>query len=368
MARIYQGGDTLGARVVVMPSVNMEVTGTDGCLPHHDGIVPGKKQQVHTIVKFPGDDPNQLGFRVKMTGERDEVPVSGYITNPSYLTAGGAVNVAFVLRLLGYESVCVAGPVGSGRDGMSVAQSLEHRGVRSLLWEGRGTRLTLTLRNHNGESTLLCEQPQYNTDQRLLDMLRECTFPRIVVAAGVKPMDLEVVEAMFGRRDVEVRIFAPHETLLEAADLRSRVAALAAQADLMQINDIEAKAFLGRPCFEPRMVREVASLGAETTVVTMGKRGAVAAVRGRSRHILQGVIHVDHPQDTSGLGDAHLAVLVYCMWIRSIGRPSLTHCLRAAAWVAARKLGKIGPTSGIPTVQELETRLKRWHRKDGKRK
>lgn len=354
----------LSSDVLVLPSLCMEVAGNDGVLPFGGGIIPGTKQQVQGVSRWinaAGETEYEVttmnGHHFRRTLDDPQQPTP----------AGSAVNISMALRAFGVASVCVAGPVGCGKDGSSIAKTLEETGIGRYLWKSEeGTALTITVRNPEGVSTLFCEKPRYKVGQLLLGHLRTAR-PRILVATGVKPMDLPVVEAAF-EVDGAVRVLSPHQTLLENRAERDRLIGLSSKADLLQINDVEAAALLNRPSFHCTMIREVAELfGSGTTVVTMGHRGSVLMSEGRVS--CQEVCHVPHVQDMCGAGDSHLATLVYCLYLRA-GKPviPIRMCMTAAAWVASKKLQHKGPWTGIPSGEELERRIARLVRRKRRRK
>lgn len=279
---------------------------------------------------------------------------TGHVAVP----AGSSVNTAFVLKKLGFWDVGVIAPIGRGRQGRSLKLALESEGIRFGLFPSDGTAFTLSVYDAGSDkTTLFCEKRPYGCTPGFVTELARFR-PKLFVATSVKPGDLSLVEALFRRLPQEViRVFVPHPELLKHPNLRGRLCALIAQANLVQINEREACLLMDKDAFVPDDIFRVAELGARRTVVTFGALGAAAVSDGQMYR--QEPFGVD-AKDTSGAGDAHLTALLYHLWLQEEWSTDLSHALRFAGWVAASKVAHIGPWSGIPAQEERVRKLAHW--------
>ena len=362
VVRTY-GGTLEDVLVLAGPSANEEMTIRGDIPPECNGrYLPGEKNLVRAIgCRSPA--AGRYEFTVT-TNSGQQVVVGG--DRLDQIVAGSSVNVAFSLQRLGVDDVAGFAPIGIGRGGQFISSTLQERHFRLALYRSpTGTARTLTVRSpHGGRSTLFLEKPSCAASDEVVRSLTSVR-PALLIATGVKPDDLTLIESMFRQEGVGIaRVFTPNRELLARADLHERVLAMLAGVDLFQLNHLEAGRCLGEEFrFETateQVKRLAEKVGAKVTGVTMGGRGAVFVEKGQEP-IFQEACSVppEKLRDDCGSGDAFLTAAVYLRFIRS---PPLllSDCLRAAAWVAAEKVQQDGPWSGIPDQSQLVGKLTEW--------
>lgn len=336
---------------LVGPSVNLEFT-VSAVLPDSPLYIKGEKNQASRVTPYTDRDGKPAFAVDTLSGESFCVVANESQTLP----AGSSINIGVVMRKLGAVAVTVFAPIGRGDGGRSVRRSMEEFGIKTAFFTGvNGTPRTLTVRDPNGlGSTLFCAKSGYSVDPEVVDRLKILT-PQVLVFSSVKPSDLHLVEELYRAHRMAPKVLIPHADLLRV-EYRSRLLALIRDADILQVNDIEAGLLLGLK-FRTRHMKKLAALGARLTVVTMGARGSVAKEIGERRVIKTGAELVA-VEDSSGAGDTHLASLVYYRYLRQEGSLSTHDCLRMAGWIAGQKVRHIGSWQGIPSRDQCEEKVR----------
>ncbi len=344
---LSQGFERLG--ILCGPSANIEDT-TEAKLelPSGSHFVLGEKNRVAELGEA---SPRYQSTTFSVTSLKGEVATieTGHWDR---IPAGSSVNVAFALQE--WEgSVGVFAPVGPGPGGQFILHSLKGRGCGYALFKAEATARTLTVRppNSGGASTLFCVKPRYRASHRVRMFLKR-TNPEVLVACGVKPADLHLVKPLFVRKVGQWRAFTPHAELLKGRKCRPDLFRMLQHTDLLQVNAHEASLVLEdevTPHNVELQLDKFASLGVTFPVITMGKSGAYLKKAG-GRLIHQAIIPATQV-DSCGAGDSHLAALCYTLLIKKV---DLVSAMWAAANVAACVISKVGPWTGLPTVQEME--------------
>lgn len=352
--RVYSEGFS-GATVVCGPSVNLEFT-IQGELPKGNFEL-GAKNLVKGINHF---FVRGLGCRFSvdlMDGSQIEILAK---EAPSESHSGSSVNMAMAMRFW-EQSVGVFAPIGPGAGGSTIRLSLEQAGVHLALFNGmRSTPRTLTVRQGSGEggSTLFMVKPPYDFSPQVLDSLTRGENPFVLVGTGVKPQDLPLMLPLFMQKRGHFRVLTPSKDLIFRSDLRNELSMLMMNTDLLQVNEEEALALIGKPgpFRENDIVRLQKVTHAAIVVVTLSKRGALLYDSTDGNMVSS--TGCEHVVDSSGAGDAHLSALVWGMFLNN--RPlDCGRALQLAAFVAERKCLNVGPWSGLPTLSELEEFLRR---------
>lgn len=359
VVRTY-GGTHDDVLVLVGPSANEEITVRAVIAPEYEGrYLPGEKNLVRSI-RYKSSQAGGYEFAINTAGGQQIVVRCDHL-DP--IPAGSSVNVAIALRQLGVDDIAVFAPIGVGRGGQFISSSLQEREFRLALFRSPdGTARTLTVRSPSGgRSTLFLEKPSCVAPPEVVRSLTGAR-PELLVATGVKPDDLPLIESMFGQEGVGIaRVFTPNRELLARADLAGRVLEMLKDVDLFQLNRIEAGQCLGQEFrFETtaeQIKRLAEKVGARVTGVTLGARGAIFMARGEEPIIQEACsVPMEKLKDDCGSGDAFLTTMIYLLFVRS-PPPSLRDCLRAAAWVAAEKVQHDGPWSGIPDRKKFNEKL-----------
>jgi len=345
--------DFHGLSVLCGPSANVELT-VEAELPVSPtgSYVLGEKNLVADI-RVSTSRYRHLRFTVtSLTGEVIHIDTTG----KEELPAGSSVNVAFALQEWNGK-VGIFAPLGQGPGGKFMRDSFEERGCGYALIRASDTARTLTVRTiGGGPSTLFCVKPEYRASHRVRRYLRG-TSPDVLVASGVKPADLHLIQPLFARRVGQARAFTPHKELLRSAKHRPELLAMLHDCDLLQVNAHEASLLLQdevTPENVERQIRRFASLGVLYPVITMGGAGACLKRNGTGTIVRQDIV-LTREVDPCGAGDSHLAALCYCLLLRKI---DLQTSLWAAANVAAKVVSEVGPWTGLPTLTEMEAILR----------
>lgn len=336
--------------VIVGASVNEEIACQNGQVTEgEEEIISGEKNVIREMTSF-SLNPGVEDFEIT-TFSGKKIRVCG--NNVQRIPAGSSLNTAFVLKELSVDSVAVIAPIGTGKTGESLALAMQAKGFETLLCRREGTARTLNIRHLNGESTLFLEKPPYTVGSDTQAIIQQAQ-PRIVMATGVKSMDMLLVQELFKKTGV-IKIFNPSSELLADAKLRNEWQSLVAGSDLLQVNLIEAGKILGRKFDKAEDIFEIADLGANITIVTMREKGAILLEQGKKAPITQAGFPVVS-KDESGTGDAHLAAFVYYHYLNMRNAP-IEICLAMASWIASEKAASIGPWSGIPTKEARRVKL-----------
>ena len=269
------------------------------------------------------------------------------------LEAGSSINVAVGLLRLGIVPADIRLIVPQGADlvGQELAATLQARRVETLLLPANETGFALNVHTSDNRSTIFGRRPDYQVSDEFLAALR-ARAPRLAVLSSIRPVDLPIAEAVFASR-AKRRVLVAHQELLLRSDLRDRLQALVARADLFQANRSEAAQLLGLSQpeeFRPEMIAEIASFGARYSVVTLDGDGAI--MMGPNGEIFRQEAFPVENIDPIGAGDVHLAVLSFFLWLHGGVGPQ--EALRRAAKGAAHKVTREGSWSGAPTAAECE--------------
>ncbi len=355
----HEMSDVLTSAVMVGQSANLEIiTDIPGALSQavfsRLGIAPGTKNVVQKITVL-SDRVGEVVFII--TSASGNVVELATTSQVSQLPAGSSLNVALALKSLGYSSVGMFAPCGTGSHGESLRAATQRQTVRHLFFEAERTAVTLNVRDEYGGSTLLCEKPPFTAPRSVFRQLARAK-PLVLAATSVKLLDLPLITHLVVRRVGRRFAFVPHVELLTAATLRRQLLLLIRQSHLLQVNEHEAALLLGRP-FSIDLMPELSALGADITVVTCGAEGAVLQQQGHDPLVQAAFPSV--LQGTSGAGDCFFSALIYALWLNPHGLLTPAEALRLAAWVAAEKLQRAqGPWAGIPSAAECEQQLTQW--------
>ncbi len=140
--------------------------------------------------------------------------------------------------------------------------------------------------------------------------------------------------------------------VLNVAPARPLTAEAAELADVLIVNEVEAvsvyESVFGRlPDDAETAAKALASETGGTCVMTLGKRGAVAAFGGR---LLKASAADIRPVDTTGAGDAFVGVFAACLE-RGL---SVADGLKNACAAAGLACLKVGAQESLPSLSEIE--------------
>lgn len=142
--------------------------------------------------------------------------------------------------------------------------------------------------------------------------------------------------------------------------------ALVGMADLVKVNQEEAKLLCGTDCAE-RAAQHILSRGASLVAVTLGTDGALLATHAGQARVPAAPCA---PCDTTGAGDSFWGSLLHWLVTRrgvtaldevgKLTREDLEAAGRFACAAAACCVEKPGAIPALPTCGEIEHRLARW--------
>jgi ribokinase len=224
------------------------------------------------------------------------------VVGESLLRAAGGkgANQAVAAARLGAQ-VSMVGRVGRDAFGHELKRGLRDAGV-STRWvrsADRATGAALITVDSNGENCIAVASGA-NADLSPADVPRRAIETADVVLA-VLEVPLPTIEAAFG----VARLASPAvRTALNAAPARAVPASLLRLTDVVICNEHELAALIGEPVVAGHEADAARSLSAgadQLVVVTLGERGALAAVGGEV--VWQTAFRVE-TVDTTGAGDA----------------------------------------------------------------
>jgi 1-phosphofructokinase family hexose kinase len=267
--------------------------------------------------------------------------------DPEIDPAGKGINVSRMVRRLGEPTLALG--FAGGSTGELLKQNLDREGIPHDLVPVAGlTRINVTLlTGPEGVATHLHGPgaPVSPADVgRLLDRIAEqLPRARILVLSGSLPpgMGPDAVADLIQRaRRQKVRSIIDVEKDLLAA-------AIAAGADLVKPNLLEAAEYLGRPLDNPvAAAREIVSRGAGAAVLTLRGEGAVAVAGGRAWQVRAPKEDVVR---AIGAGDSFAAGLA----VGLLRGAELPEALRLAA--AAGTATALHPGTGLGTAEEIRS-------------
>lgn len=339
--------------VLCCPSLNLEHT-VEGDFRYPPGVKVGDKNLVASISDTFDPETGKQIFRVTF---RSEHVLEKAVEPGHWGPAGSSFNVAMALRMWGVHKPAVFAPIGAGPGGDSLKLTFQRDGLLPALFESHaGTPRTLTIRDSRGQSTLLCRKVEYLVARSVWDWVAHAGRHKMVIATGVKPMDMPLVNQVYFHQERATRVLTPHKELIKDEALRLALLNLFRRTHLLQVNSHEASLLLEEEVTlanaESAAVRlRELSGGAALVIITLGAEGAVLSTP-------DGVLHQEifpvEVLDPSGGGDAHLAAFIYCHFKLKL---KFAPSLRVAAWVASRVISKVGPWVGLPTGGQLHDKM-----------
>jgi sugar/nucleoside kinase (ribokinase family) len=243
------------------------------------------------------------------------------------LSPGGMANTAVALARLGLRTA-VVGAIGRDLAGNHLRKMLESEGVACRGPETERSAVTAVL--------------PIDHDRALVSHLPE-EVAAADVPSGLQPRALVVLVDQVARAPRDTRVYA----VTSHADVRAVARGVPFQlggSHAVLANEAEALALTGASNAEA--AASVLGESAETAVVTLGPRGALAASHGE-------LVRVPAPpaevHDTTGAGDLFVASYIWA----DLAGCDLTDRLRWATLYASRSLCTLTAFAGAVTLAEL---------------
>lgn len=275
-------------------------------------------ESAEVVVGFSVNPEISLGYR---TAGGWKHPV----TQRQETISGTSVDVALWLQEFGVATSLIA---GVGQDGLftgMLREFVRRSGMPALLLPIRErTSLAVVARDqetgrvlHFSDKTPYLQGVEWEARRKVREHLETLT-PAFLLATGVMPEDVFLVEALFqneGRKSVTRRVLNPRAALLRK-EYRDTLGRILAGTDLVILNHEELSSFAGEVLDGPPSIQAsvggLHDLGPKIVIVTCAERGAYLFQRGEAfQH--QPTILVGPIEDETGAGDAFLAGLVIAL-------------------------------------------------------
>lgn len=329
--------------------------------------LPEGKHDLVTYAASPGTDRDEYVLVVKRKKR-----VSIRFTAPSaiqYKPAGSALNIAMGLAKLGASVRLVTSLVDVPHDDLSSRIRMYALGHQIQLIEIPRPLTPITFIILDGDdggrekTTVLSYKPAYviepHDEERVLQKIQEETTTH-VLATGIRLPELSLVRKAFlrGRQLGALNCFIPNPSILLSTDrsIRHQLEQVLPLVDVLQMNDREAKIFLGKRVCKLSFPKDVVKIAQQTRIstliVTRGAYGAVAYVHGKC-HKVTAYQATPKVVDTTGAGDAFLAGFIFALHEEC----TVDQAFQLAAFSATSNIMAIGGHGGMPSGEQLRWRL-----------
>ncbi len=314
--------------VLCLPSLNLEFR------LESDAVIPegmrGKKLTADELLFFEGEVKARVGELCFSFETAALIPV----------LAGSSVNCAMGFSRLGLKTA-LAGAVEGSVEGLE--------GVTPLFVErGNVMATTLCVVDSTGAATLFCKKPHYTLSNALLERLSAVSSP-MVVATGVRQAEIAVVTELFQKRSTgaHCNMLTPSTEVIGSKALNR----LLRFTDVLQLNEVEAEAILGKAVEADQAALALLALGPKVVLLTLGNQGAAVAVFSEDGNhtVFRQEALKSHVVDTTGAGDAFTVGFLTALHM------GLAHeeCLKVAAFIAAKNISAFGGHGGMPYAEEF---------------
>ncbi len=275
--------------------------------------------------------------------------------------AGSSVNVARLLHRLGASVTKLFTTAGDDIYAEFVHKTLTEWGLDYLILpirEATARSIVVVQKGNKNKSTIYGHKPDYISSkvaqgkQVLVDQI-DIYQPDFILATGVSPMDIELVEAMFCVNR-GIKVFNPSYNLIADAQAFMN---LLKMVDMLFVNHEEVCKFLNKPAseFEPTLDIEkfCRIVDVKEVVVTNNSHGAYHCDKDNDYKLLHQPTTPCQVVDPTGAGDAFLAGFIYSRIMGGLTKDSM----KLASAVATLNIQKVGG-SAIPTDEEIKQLLK----------
>lgn len=268
-------------------------------------------------------------------------------TSVEEMPGGNGGNLAVALARLGHE-VRLLGAVGEDEAGRFLLARLEEAGVRTdaclLRLDERSYRCLVAVAPSGERRIIALPGAQLLRSPDELPRQALQGVDGLLLAASRTEVALAAIAEARRRRGVLVGYVPGDVRWPEGPEAVLRIAA---RADLLIVNRVEAAALTGFD--DPRLAMEwLMGRVPGSVAVTLGAEGVLVGKRGRFREVP--AFPVEGVRDTTGAGDAFAAGMFTGMLFRFPGGQAA----RLGAAVAALKLrrGGTGAQAGLPSLEE----------------
>lgn len=272
--------------------------------------------------------------------------------------AGSSVNIARLLQCLGSSITKLFTTVGDDIYADFVHKKLTEWGLDYFILPIReATARSIVVVQESdikNRSTVYGHKPRYidskisHGKQTLVEQIG-IYQPDFILATGVSPLDVELVEAMFSVNQ-SLKVFNPGYNLIAETETLMN---LLKMVDILFVNHEEVCKFIDKTASEfdplPDINKFCQAVGVEEVIVTNNSHGAYYGCKSNNYKLLHQPTTTCQVLDSTGAGDAFLAGFIYGRIVD--GSPEKS--MKIASMVATFNVQKVGG-SAIPTSEEIK--------------
>ncbi len=279
-------------------------------------------------------------------------------TNPVRLIpAGGALNVVQTMWAFGIKDVGAIFSLGDGYRADALAGSIKERMSLYLLPATR-TSMTVAWRGQAGTKVLCRKGETYPLSAETIGLLEDAK-PMVQMLCSIRSPDLPMAVAL-SKSQARYKTFMPHKDLILDEGSRDQMMEVMFQSNLIQMNALEAAAFVRQDRFDySRDMHKIQKgLAAHAhAIVTLGERGAVLIPAvGDPTFVPAILLPQERVKDTCGPGDVLHASYVRWRYLSGPGALTPLQSLKLAIAAAYTAIQYERPWYSIP-LREVQSKV-----------
>ena len=280
-------------------------------------------------------------------------------TTSAHYLGGTSFDIAVLLHKLGYNIQLMA-TVGQDEEGPGrtfVERRLKKYEFPYLLLPVRRGTSSAQVWIERGHDPIIFSHktPYLNFPLEEIKKKTQKWKPGVVVASGVMPEEVPMVEALFEAHPDAFCILNPRAELTAEPTLFERLLKL---NPLVCLNHQELGSCIGIDVSENDVNEDIVGMmhdkGVNTIIVTCNEHGSVLSSRSNQLWIKQSVIRFGTPIDKTGAGDSFLAAVIYAIFKGKTAEDAM----RWGATMAGLKVLREGG-SNVPSAEEFKQALQK---------
>ena len=319
-----------------------------------------RERKFDIIVGFSICQEEVIRYDTIPRDENDKPLMSKIPVSSNHYIGGTAFDIAILLQTLGLKVKLLA-TVGQDEEGPG-RQFIERRLKKytkipyHLLPVRRGTSAARIVIEKGFDPIILSKKTGYlNIPIEEVREQAKKANPALMIASGVMPEEIPMVEAMFNVRPEAPCFLNPRPELLKERSLFGKLLKL---NPFIFLNHQELGVYLDTDIREDGVTKEIVSqfheAGADNVIVTCNEQGAIFSSEPLKLWIQQPIIRFDEPVDKTGAGDSFLAAVIAAV----LKKKSPEEMMLWGATMAGLKVLREGGAN-VPSLAEFEGALKR---------
>ncbi|MCH7493062.1 carbohydrate kinase family protein [Patescibacteria group bacterium] len=280
------------------------------------------------------------------------------MTCPHYL-GGTSFDIAVLLHNLGYniQLMATVGKDESGPGRLFVERLLKEYKFPYHLFPVRDGTSAARIHIERGRDPIIFSHktPYLSFPLNEIKQLTKKWRPAVVVASGVMPEEVPMVEAMFEAHPSAFRILNPRAELTKEQTPFERLLKL---NPLVCLNHQELSMCIGVDISEDEVTKEkvdqMHEKGVDAIIVTCNEHGSILSYPKHKLWIHQSVIRFGEPVDKTGAGDSFIAAVIAAIFE---GKNAEEVMLWGATMAGKKVLLEGG--SNVPTDEDFKQGLQR---------